>query len=128
MKGKREFFGKMKRKKEFNTPVTNPHRQASKRKNSEGEDSKPGKSGKRKDFKRFKGDLAQVVIEGKCTDELQYIMETDVTHLYACYLIACFGGVTEALRTEGHQMIGNQEVMDLWARFSGEGMSKMTSE
>ena len=49
-------------------------------------------------------------------------METDdVTHPYACYLFTCFGGITEALRTEGHQMIGNQEVMDLWARFSGEG-------
>ena len=104
-------------------------RQANKRKNSESEDSKPGKSGKRKNFKRFKSDLAQVVIKGKCTDELQYTMETDdVTHLYACYLIACFGGITEALRTEGHQMIGNQEVMDLWARFSGEGMSKMAAE
>ena len=95
--------------------------------NSAGEDSKPGKSGKKKNLKRFKSDLAQVVIEGKCTDELQYIMETDdVTHFYACYLITCFGGITEALRTD--QMIGNQDVMDLWARFSGEGMIKMAAE
>ena len=96
-------------------------KQASKRKYSECEDSKPSKLGKKKNFKRFKSDLAQVVIEGKCADEFQYIMETDVTHLYACYLITCFGGITEALRTEGHQMTGNQEVMDHWARFSGGG-------
>ena len=60
-------------------------RQTSKRKISEGEDSKPGKSGKRKDFKRFKSDLAQVVIEGKCADELQSLkIQSGVSSARGC--------------------------------------------
>ena len=48
-------------------------RNAIKRKSSDGEDSKSSKISikKRKNFKRFRQDLHQVVIEGKRTDDLQ---------------------------------------------------------
>ena len=48
-------------------------RQANKkRKNSDAEDSKSGKSvRKRKNFKKFKHDIARVVVEGRNTDDLQ---------------------------------------------------------
>ena len=103
-------------------------RQANKRKSSDSGDSKPGKSGK-KDFKRFKSDLAQVVVRGKDTDSLQYIMETnDNARRFACYLLFRFGGLTEALRAEGHHMMGNEEVMALWAKFTSKGLAKETAE
>ena len=64
-----------------------------KRKNSDAEDSKPGKSvRKKKNFKKFKHGIAQVVVEGKNTDDLQYVMEIDDnSHLFACYLLSIFG-------------------------------------
>ena len=72
-------------------------------------DSKPGKSGK-KDFKRFKLDL-DVVVKGKNTDSLRYLMETeDNTQLFAYYLLSVFGSVTEALKSEGHGMTGNERL------------------
>ena len=84
---------------------------------------------RKKNFKRFKHDLAQVVIEGKLTDDLQYVMGTDDnSDLYACHLLSAFGDFAEGHSSEGHRMAGNAEVMELWARFSGEGMSKMAAE
>ena len=67
-----------------------------KRKNSDAEHSKPGKSvKKKKNFKRFKHDIARVVVEGRNTDDLQYVVEVDDnSHLFACYLFI-FGGFTE---------------------------------
>ena len=86
-----------------------------KRKNSDAEDSKLGKSvRKKKNFKRFKHDIARVVVEGRNTDDLQYVMEIDDnSHLFACYLLSIFGDFTEGHSSEGHSMGGNAEVMDL---------------
>ena len=97
-----------------------------KRKTSDAEDSKPGKSvRKKKNFKWFKHDIARVVVEGRNTDDLQYVMEIDDnSHLFACYLLSIFGDFTEGHSSEGHSMAGNAEVMDLWERFSSEGMNK----
>ena len=52
-----------------------------KRKNSDIEDSEPGKFKveikKKRTFKKFKRDLEQVVIKGRSTDGLQYVMEVN---------------------------------------------------
>ena len=97
-------------------------------KSSDSGDSKPGKPGK-KDFKWFKSDLAQAVVKGRNTDGLQYIIETDDnTHLYAYYLLFCFGSLTEALKAEGHHMTRNEEVMALWVKFTSEGLSRKDAE
>ena len=72
-------------------------RQACKRKSSAGENSKPGNVSirKKKNFKRFKHDLQQVVLQGKNTDDVQYVLETDgYSHLFACYLLSVFGTFT----------------------------------
>ena len=108
-------------------------RQACKRKSSEGEDGKPGKLSvrKRKNFKRFKRDLDQVVVHGKNTDDLQYVRETDsysISHLFACYLLSVFGTFSEGHQSASHCMAGNEEVMGLWAKFSSEGMTKQAAE
>ena len=54
-------------------------RHASKRKNSDGEDRKPGNVTirKKKNFKKFRGDLEQVVVKGKNTDDVQYVKKAD---------------------------------------------------
>ena len=84
---------------------------------------------KKKSFKKFKRDRAQVMIQGKDIDDLQYVMETDCnSHLFACYLLSVFGGFAEGHKSEAHHMSGNSEVMDLWVRFSSELMSKMAAE
>ena len=85
----------------------------------------PGKSvRKKKNFERFKHDIAGVVVEGRNSDDLQYVMKIDDnSHLFACYLLSVFGDFTE-----GHSMAGNAEVMDLWVRFSSEGMNKKAAE
>ena len=53
-------------------------RQACKRKSSAGEDNKPGNVSlrKKKNFKRFKHDLQQVVLQGKNMGDVQYVLET----------------------------------------------------
>ena len=76
-------------------------RNANKRKISDGEVSKSGKISikKKKSFKRFGQDLHRVVVEGRKTDDLQYVMETDDnSHLFECYLVSVFGDYTQ-----GHQ-------------------------
>ena len=106
-------------------------RQACKRKSSEGEESKPGKLSirNRKNFKRFKRDLGQVVVHGKNTDDLQYVRETDsYSHLFACYLVSAFGTFTEGHKPASHCMVRNEEVMGLWAKFSSQGMTKQAAE
>ena len=67
-----------------------------KRKNSDTEDSEPGKFKveikKKRTFKNFKRDLEQVVIKGRSTDGLQYVMEVDNSPSdFALYLLSVFG-------------------------------------
>ena len=102
-------------------PAASPE-QTNKRKNPDAEDSKHGKVAvrKKKSFKRFRHDLEQVVIRGKCTSGLQYILETDHKNLYASYLLSVFGDFAGAHGTVSHKMADNPEVMDLWEQYSGE--------
>ena len=100
-------------------------RNAIKRKSSDCEDSKPGKISirKRKKFKRFRQDLHQVVIEGKCTDDLQYVIEIgDNSRIYAYFLLYVFGDFTRSHRD--HYMFENKEVMALWEKFMHDGMTR----
>ena len=84
---------------------------------------------RKKNFKRFKHDLEQVVIKGKCTNGLQYILETDHNaRLCACYLLSIFGNFIGAHGAESHKVADNLEVMDLWARYFGIGMDKESAE
>ena len=69
------------------------------------------------------------MLQGRNTDDVQYVLETDgYSHLFACYLLSVFGTFTEGQKSEGHRMAGNAKVMDLWAKFSSEGMTKVTEE
>ena len=100
-------------------------RLANKQKSSDTEEGKPGKSGK-KDFKRFKSDLAQVVLRGRRVDEFQYILERDdYNEVCAYYMVVHFGALSGTLATTNseHKMAVNTEVMDLWAKFTSEGMN-----
>ena len=111
--------------------VTVRIRQACKRKSSAGEDSKPDNVSirKKKNFKRFKHDLQQVLLQRKNTDDVQNLFETDgYSHLFACYLLSGFSTFTEGQKSSGHHMAGNAEVMDLWAKFSSKGMTKVATE
>ena len=69
-------------------------RQVRKRKSSAGQDSKPGNVSirKKKNFKRFKPDLQQVVLQGKNTDDVQYVLEIDgyshLLHAICCQFLA----------------------------------------
>ena len=106
-------------------------RNATKRKITGGEDSKPGKvsNWKRENFKRFRNDLHQVVVEGKKTDDLKYVMETDDnSYLFACYLVSVFGDYAQGHQCNDQHMTGNKEVMDLWAKLSSEGMKSVAAE
>ena len=106
-------------------------KQNTKRKNPDSEDSKPGKVRIRKEvnFKRFKSDLEQIVVDGKTTDELQYVMEMEnSSKLYVLYLLSAFADFDEAHSMPGLYMTGNSEVMELWGKHSGEGMTKMAVE
>ena len=91
------------------------------KRNSDAGGSKQGVSavvGKR-NFKRFKHDLQQVVNKGKCTAEFQYIFEADnAAAIFAAYLLLAFGDFTEAQNTVSHKMADNRDVMGLWARAS----------
>ena len=40
----------------------------------------------------------------------------------------CCRFFTEGQKSEGRRMAGNAEVMDLWAKFSSEGMTKVAAE
>ena len=69
------------------------------------------------------------MLQGKNTDDVQYVVETDgYSHHFTCYLLSVFGTLTEGQKSEGHRMAGNAEVMDLWAKFSSEGMTKLAAE
>ena len=97
-------------------------RLANKRKSSGTEESKPGKAGK--DFKRFKSDLAQVVLRGRRVEDFQYILEMDnYNEVCAYYMVVHFEALSGTLATTNseHKMAGNTEVMDLWAKFTSEG-------
>ena len=103
-----------------------------KRKNSDNEDSELGKFKaeikKKMTFKKFKRDLELVVIKGRSTDGLQYIMEVDNSlSVFALYLLSVFGDFARSHSAEGHQMGVNAEVMDLWAHYSSEGLSKISA-
>ena len=104
-----------------------------KRKNSDIEDSEPGEFKvevkKKRAFKKFKRDLEQVVIKRRSTDGLQYVMEVDNSpSVFALYLLSVFGDFARSHSAEGHQMGDNAEVMDLWTRYSSEGLSKISAE
>ena len=61
-------------------------------------------------------------------DDIQYVLETDsYSHLFACYLLSVFGTFTEGQKSDGDCMAGNAEVMDLWAKFSSEGMTQRST-
>ena len=67
--------------------------------------------------------------QGRNTDDIQYVLGTDgYSHFFACYLLSVFGTSTEGQKSEGHRMAGNTEVMDLCAKFSSEGMTKVAAE
>ena len=69
---------------------------------------------KKRTFKRFKRDLEQVVIKGRSTDGLQYVMGVDNSpSVFAPYLFSVFGDFARSHSAEGHQMGDNAEVMDL---------------
>ena len=104
-------------------------RNAIDRKSSDGEDSKSCKISirKRKNFKRFRQDLHQVVIEGKRTDDLQYVMEMgDNSRIYAYFLLYIFVDFTRSHRN--HYMFENKKVMALWEEFTHDGMTRVTAE
>ena len=91
--------------------------------------SKPGKgapkSKRGRTITRFKQDLEKVVCKGRITDELRYVMEYENRNeLYACFLLSNYGDFAEFHSVEGLAMASNPEVMDLWARYSGEGKSQ----
>ena len=96
-------------------------------------DSKPGKgvtkSKKGRTIKRFKQDLEKVVCKGRVTDELRYVMEYDNRNeVYACFLLSNYGDFSEFHSVAGLAMANNPEVMDLWARYSGEGKLKNAAD
>ena len=79
-------------------------------------------------FKRFKQDLSPVC-RGRHTDNLQYIMEVDNRdELIATYLLATYGEFTEGHSDAQVAMMENGNVMDLWARYSGEGHMNESAE
>ena len=68
------------------------------------------------------------MVKGRNTDDVQYLKEADsYPHLFACYLLSAFGIFTEGKKSASHCMAGNKEVIDLWEKFSSEGMTKMAS-
>ena len=88
-----------------------------------------GKKGKKNSvtFRKFESDLELVVMRGKNTDGVQYILEMgDRKEAYALYLLIIFGDYTRADRNE-LRMSGNREVMDLWRRYS-KSMDKTAAE
>ena len=93
-------------------------RNANKGKISNGEESKLGKISirKEKSFKRFRQDLHRIV-------------ETDDNlHLFACYLVSVFGDYAQGHQSNDHHITRNKEVMDLWAKLSDEGMTRVAAE
>ena len=78
-------------------------------------------------FKKFTSDLELVVMRGRNTDGVQYILEMGSRkEAYALYLIHTFGEYTRADRKEFHMAVG-REVMDLWRRYS-KSMDKTAAE
>ena len=91
-----------------------------KRKNSDTEDSESGKF-KVEIKKKFKRDLEQVVIKGRSTGGLQFVMEVNTgPSVFALYLWSVFGDFPRSHSAEVHQMGDNAEVMDLWAHYSSK--------
>ena len=67
------------------------------------------------------------MVEGKNTDDLQYVMEMgDNLRIYAYFLLYVFGDIARGNRD--HNMFGNKEVMEIWAQFSDEGMTRVAAE
>ena len=67
------------------------------------------------------------MIEGKRTDDLQYVMEMgDNSRLYAYFLLYVFGYFTRSHRD--HYMFENKEVMALWEEFTNDDMTRVTAE
>ena len=69
-------------------------------------------------YKKFRSDLELVVMRGKETDGVRYILEMGGREeAYALYLYSIFGRYTRA-ECKDVYMSGNREVMDLWRRYS----------
>ena len=65
--------------------------------------------------------------EGKCTDDLQYVMEMgNSSCIYAYFLLYVFGDFTRSHRD--HYMFENKEVMALWEEFTNDGRTRVTAE
>ena len=67
-----------------------------------------------------------MVPRGRRVDEFQYILERDdYNEVCAYYMVVHFGALSGTLPTTNseHKMAGNTEVMDLWAKFTSEGMN-----
>ena len=79
-----------------------------------------------KNFKTFMQDLHQVVIEGKRTDDLHYVMEMgDNSRIYAYF---CCTSLVTSPGVRDHYMFENKEVMALWEEFTHDGMTRVTAE
>ena len=69
------------------------------------------------------------MVNGKNTDDVQYVRETDgCPHLFTYYLMSVFGTYAEGHKSVDHSLAGNTEVMGLWEKFSNEGMTNLTAE
>ena len=78
-------------------------------------------------YRKFRSDLELIVMRGKNTDGVQYILEMgDRKEAYAFYLFLTFGEYTRADRNEV-DMSGGQEVMDLRRRYS-KSMDRTAAE
>ena len=106
-------------------------KQINKKKHTDTEYSKPGNDSieKRNTFKRFKQDLEQVVLKGKITGGLQYVLEIDNSaSICAYYLLSIYSDYAGRHSQDGECMADNTEVMELWQKFSGEGLDKESTE
>ena len=67
------------------------------------------------------------MIEGKRTDDLQYVRELgDNSRIYTYFLLYVFGDFNRSHRD--HHMFENKEAMALWEEFRNDGMTRVTAE
>ena len=93
-------------------------------------DSKKGKHGstRGKTFRAFMDDLDHVVMRGEHGGGLDYILGlSDRDDVCALYLFYTYGGFGQGPDRE-FQMSGGKDVMDLWRRYSREGLDKEKAE
>ena len=79
----------------------------------------------KRSLQQFMHDLQQVVVEGKCTAEHQYLLEAENEFgTFYAYLFWAFGEFDEAQSTVSHKMADNHEVMKRWKRTTGRTTKK----